>query len=139
MNAAQEIALVRLAQTSVGKPFVWGQMDCNTLGTCAVDIMLGTSYSQQIIGKYSTLREALEFQKSFLHWDDELTRLGAEIVPNAAKAQSGDLIIVPLMAYDAVHVCICGKVLSVSPNSFVTLGRASLIPDEATIYRLPVT
>lgn len=103
-------ALVRWARSCVGRPYVWGETDCGTLGREALRVLFGSDVLPGVSG-WSTTRDAVHTAANLGTPSAVLTALGAE-VQSAMFARAGDLVIVPEPAVpggEAVCVVIDGK------------------------------
>jgi hypothetical protein len=111
-----EIVFHNYIQAQIGKPFVWGQNDCNTFVLKMVDHFQGTDYADDVVGQYSTKLGALRFAKRIGTLRDYLP---LQKIPRN-HAQTGDLILVKDKLFDRAHICTGSKVISVIENSITT-------------------
>jgi len=111
-----EIIFHNYIESQMGKPFKWGENDCNTFILKMVDHFQGTDYAADVVGKYSTKRGALKFAKKIGTLRDYLPL--RKIKDN--HAQTGDLILVKDQVFDRAHICTGSKVVSVIEDSVTT-------------------
>ena len=121
------------ALAQVGKPFVWGRMDCNTLAAQALDLATGSSVFDSIYGRYSSLRSALRFQCANPTPRTILDRAGAEIV---TTPQDGDFLLSDIGGITACNICLGEFALSADIAKGIQLVPVSEIP-YYQIWRLP--
>lgn len=116
MDFQQKKKLISFIQQELGKPFQWGFTDCNTFVLRGIDSVLETTYSWDVVGKYWDQKGAVFFQWN--RWGTEhaaekfLKDIGARIVSNRKKIQTGDIILVDCRRWQAVYLYIEPNVIS---------------------------
>ncbi|MCP4545953.1 MAG: hypothetical protein GY835_05745 [bacterium] len=137
MNPSKERALVRLANEILGKPFKWGQLDCNILALRWLDLLTGSEELAAIVGRYSTKAEAARFAaESDRTLVEILLEHEVEFVEPGFQ-QPGDFLVTHVEGepWHRAHICTGHQVLSVDIE---TGGRLIPLSDlvECSIYRV---
>ena len=133
-----EIDLVDWANRMRGKPFVWGETDCASLGRQMVLLLTETDPAPEVT--YHDLRSAQTYLKahSLAMW---LDRAGAVVVPEGyAFAQSGDILVGKDRDHPGMPGCAFaagGKWVVVSVEQGVQIGLPLESLSDTTLYRLP--
>ncbi len=122
-----EVEFHSYIQSQIGKPFKWGENDCNTFILKMVDYFYGTDYAIDIVGQYDSKKSALRFAKRIGNLRDYLP---LKRIPRN-HAQTGDLILVKDKVFDMAHVCMGSKMVSVDE----TMGVIQLPMVDGDIYR----
>jgi len=119
MTPKQKKRLFKFCKEEYQQPFQWGFNDCNTFIARAIDYIFETTYSTEIVGKYWTQREAMNFQ--WQNWgkysgcaEDKLFEIGAEKIDYRFR-ESGDILIVKNPRWDMAHLLITQNTI-ISPH-----------------------
>ena len=114
-------------QSEIGKPFKWGENDCNTFILRMVDHFMGTNYSDSVVGRYNDEKSAMKFAIKIGKLRDFIP-----LKKVARKhAQTGDIILVSHRLWDRGHVCVGNKV--VAPDE--EYGTTHLQMVDGDVYR----
>jgi len=70
--------------TRAARPWAWGEWDCNLFITEYLDHLDGGRRSEYIRGKYSTLKEAIRFQKTIPSAPEWVSLQGYGIITTSA-------------------------------------------------------
>jgi len=129
---------IEFANVNLGRPFVWGQCDCNTFALDMMDAMYGTNLAAQIKGKYGSPLQAFLFRRrvpgSLINI---LKAAGFEEVKRGFE-RTGDLLIVADPKWEMVHVCLGAKCVSAFPDQGVQVFPMTELKDkEYTVWRMP--
>jgi hypothetical protein len=112
---AQGERLRRYIEAHLGRPFVWGELDCYTLALGWVDELLGTTHRAGIAGAYSSAGEALELWRTTWGgrtWESFLLELGAWPLRPLFQ-QTGDLMVGPGRRFETVGIMTGRHVLTI--------------------------
>ena len=109
-----ELKVIQFAEKEYKKPFEWGKNDCNTLVLNYLDkIYLSDTFIKIAYKKYSSLKEAIKFQKEYeVRLTNFCLGLGLKKIP-ANKARTGDILIIEEKNFEIGHICLGSLVLSV--------------------------
>jgi len=131
MTPSDEKALHQFSSSQLGKPFTWGDNDCNTLVIEWVDLLTGSNHIDEVRGQYSNKDEAIEFYRSVKNEEDILAEFH-EIDP--AFISVGDILTVPFGKMLGAHICVGSRLLSVD-RRHGTMLLPCVIPDKAKAWR----
>jgi hypothetical protein len=132
MTPIQERKLVEFVEGKLGSPFVWGGNDCNTFSIEWVDLLTGSNHLQEIKGKYSTKREAVDYYAEHTEFT-ETVLAGWKEIP-ASTLSMGDIFIITNGDFVEGHVCVGRTVASIHrKQGGVLLPKAKV--DSATAWR----
>tara|TARA_A100001201_G_scaffold21896_4_gene24484 strand:- start:863 stop:1279 length:417 start_codon:yes stop_codon:yes gene_type:complete len=123
-------------ENKLGKPFIWGQNDCNTFIVEYFDKMLNTNLLEIIYKKYSTKAEAIKFQKEFgQRISGRCLELGLKEF-HPANAIYGDILVKHNENWDSCHICVGNKIASIDEKegTFITPISSFFLFDHA--YRI---
>lgn len=128
MDITKELKLINFIAVNLGRPFVWGECDCNVFALEAMDATYGTDLAGIIKGKYANKDEAVEFMRN-IRWNDwaEFLSENGYIEGKKGFEQTGDLLIVSLPDYELVHIYMGKNVVSVPLGMVVRLEPYSLM------------
>ncbi len=122
----------------VGRPFVWGQTDCATLGRSALTEIFGVDVMPWLPTWHSA-REAVQVVQTYGPVESILEKLGACGV-SSAFMRAGDLVVMREPEEEigrvAIMVCIDGRECIVSRHTGVVLERLPLLVEGAQAYSL---
>jgi len=134
-----EPALISWAESRLGRPFIWGETDCNVLALEALDVITNGNNVAIAKGKYHSKLGAIRF----------LARLGkglADVVKEAdgveidtCRYKTGDFLIMDHTAYEMAHVYLDGRLFSSHPETGVRLFKPvdqALTRAAFTVYRV---
>lgn len=140
MDIKREIRLMSFIEKNLGRPFAWGECDCNTFALETIDAVFDTAWADLIKGRYYTELGAFTFRRS-CRWGDFISGIIAEagfIEIQKGFEQTGDLLIVKDPRWEMVHICLGNKLVSSFPGAGVQYFSASVIKDKAySVWRLP--
>jgi len=128
MEIKREIQLMNFIEKNLGRPFAWGECDCNTFALEAVDAVFDTSLAEKIKGQYFTELGALMYRKKS-RWGTFINLLKETGFIEVAKGfeQTGDLLIVEDPRWEMVHISLGSKVMSSLPGAGVQYFSASVM------------
>lgn len=115
----RELKIHKFAEQHLGKPFCWGEMDCNTFILDYMDHMTGSNLLNEAYKKYSGKLSAAKFQAEYpdlLH--NALHKSGAREIPKKF-VNVGDILIKDLGIYEAAHLVLGSRVMSVDEDKGV--------------------
>lgn len=120
-----DVRLTQWASSRIGRPFVWGEMDCTLLAIEALDALCGTSLADGWRGRYGTAEEALAIQlREDIDLRRGLLRQGCTPVPVGFR-QRGDIILARQDHFWCAHVSFGERLLSCNPEQGVIWCRTS--------------
>lgn len=107
MNGDKEIALHQYIQDQMGKPFEFGVNDCALFSAKAIDVIAGTSFYEDLKGKWSSKKEALIYEKE--HEIAEYLKGHFSQVEND-HAQTGDIVLIDSEGRPSTAICLGLKI-----------------------------
>lgn len=124
MRPGREADLLAFVHQEHGKPFAWGERDCNTLVLQCLDILTGCRPHFALIAfkRYATEAGAYAFQVDYPQTiDDVLRQAGA--VDVEGDLQAGDFLLVQRDGEPWLrsHVCLGEKFVTVSQDLGVVI------------------
>ena len=139
MNPDVEIKLHEYVENQIGIPFKFGHNDCPLFTLGAVDIICGTEYKWQFLGKWTDQKTAWKYAKKHGDIYEHLLRWNFKRV-DIQFIQIGDIII---MAQDLAHakkwrsvaVCMGSKVAIVTEANGVELVNIREVPNVTGVVR----
>lgn len=134
-----EIKLHEYVESQIGLPFQFGRNDCPLFTLGAVDIMCGTEYKWQFVGKWTDQKSAWKYAKKHGDIYHHLQSYGFKRV-DIQFIQVGDILI---MAQDLAHakkwrsvaVCMGSKVAIVTNETGVELVNIRDVPNVTGVVR----
>ncbi len=131
MDIKHEILLVNFIEKSLGRPFAWGESDCNIFALETMDAVFGTVLADEIKGRYYTELGAFNFRRrsrwgSFINLLEES---GFTKIPKGFE-QVGDLLIVEDPRWEMVHVCLGIDAVSSLPGEGIRHFPVSMLKDK---------
>lgn len=131
MHIRNEINLLNFIEASLGRPFVWGQCDCNTFALEALDAAYGTCLAGKIMGQYNTLLGAVRYRKRS-PWGSFIALIEEAGFIEAKKGfqQTGDLLIVEDPKWEMVHICLGSIAASAFPDDGVRTFPMAMMADK---------
>jgi hypothetical protein len=141
MNAKQEINLMNFVESSLGRPFAWGECDCNTFALEAMDAAYGLSLAAKIMGHYRTMRGAIRYRRRS-PWGDLISLLKEAGFVSGKKGfeQVGDILIASdrLRRWEMAQVYLGRHCVSAFPDDAVRLFPCELMQSAAyEVWRYP--
>jgi len=116
--------------TRSDRSWAWGEWDCNLFITDYLDHLDSGNRSEYIRGKYSTLKEAIRFQKTIPTAPEWVALQGYEIITTSAL-EDYDIVLEPESGYWHAGLVFGGSIWSVE------IDRGTVIrPIEAREYTL---
>ena len=139
MSPDVEIKLHNYVESQIGLPFEFGKNDCPLFVLGAIDIMLGTEYKWQFVGKWKDQKSAWKYAKKYGDIYEHLIKWGYKRV-DIQFIQIGDILI---MAQDLAHakkwrsvaVCMGSKIAIVSNENGVELVDIRQVPNVTGVVR----
>lgn len=114
MKIEQELQLINFIKANLGRPFVWGECDCNVFALEAMDAVHGTDLAGRIKGKYENELGAIRFRLRSEWGSFEGLLIEAGFVESRKGfEQTGDLLIVDGPGFELVHIYMGKTVVSV--------------------------
>jgi len=134
-----EIKLHNYVENQIGLPFKFGVNDCPLFALGAVDVMLGTEYKWQFVGKWNDQKSAWKYAKKHGDIYHHLQSYGFKRV-DIQFIQVGDILI---MAQDLAHakkwrsvaLCMGSKIAIVSTENGVELVDIRDVPNITGVVR----
>ena len=139
MSPDVEIKLHNYVESQIGIPFKFGKNDCPLFTLGAVDVMLGTQYKKEFVGKWNDQKSAWKYAKKNGDIYHHLLKYGFKRV-DIQFIQTGDILI---MAQDLAHakkwrsvaVCMGRKIAIVSMENGVELVDIRDVPNITGVVR----
>lgn len=139
MHISHEIKLLNFVEANLGRPFAWGECDCNTFALEMIDAVYDTALAAQIRGRYQTERGAIRYRRRS-PWGSLINLLreaGFCEVPKGF-AQTGDILIVVAPKWEMSHICLGNRAVAAFPGDGVQCFPLAALADEPyTIWRFP--
>jgi hypothetical protein len=122
-----------------GRPWAWGECDCNTVVLSWLDVLTLGDYLALALRRYSDEASARAYAESCGHSLESLARAAGGVAVVAGFQQPGDIILVALDGepWQRGHVCVGTRALSALPDIGVVQVPLGLIPALRTILRVP--
>lgn len=127
--------LIRWAESTKGKDFVWGETDCASL----ISKALGVMYHRKIFDyNYTNMKSAKETLDDIGDVGEKFISVGAELKP-WSYATAGDIFIGEQdHGFPTMHVVLRGKCLSSRIDSGVIMFNKSIINSKTVeLYKFP--
>ena len=132
MNIIQEIALINFIETNQGRPFAWGECDCNTFVLEAMDAVFGTALAARVRGQYATEKGAIRFRRKSVQGSliNGLIEEGFIEIPRGFE-QTGDILIVEDPdKWEMSHLCLGRTAAAAFPDAGVQQFSLALLKDK---------
>lgn len=139
MHISHEIKLINFVEASLGRPFAWGQCDCNTFVLAAMDAVYDTALAAKILGKYSTGLGAIRYRRRS-PWGSLIALLREAGFSESSRGfeQIGDILIVADKKWEMSHVCLGNRGMAAFPDEGVQFFPLSSLADQPyTVWRSP--
>ena len=132
MRRNWDVRLYRWADQVVGRPFVWGDTDCGCLIRDAHVAMYGTD----VFG-WPTYRSKAGAMKARKKVGGILTALQRACTAVGRRfAQDGDIIVITHKGEHGMGIVVGTNAVGTYPGEPVSLVPLSVVPDDATFWRL---
>lgn len=137
MNPVAERHFFKWVQAQRGKPYEWGECDCNTLVLDYLDFRSGDCLSSLIRGKYSDEDSAAVFCEEFGRTLEDLIKAAGCKQVKRNFQQVGDILLVksPSKPWHQAHICLGSTCLSVEPGGTVRFYRMRDFPKRFKVWR----
>ena len=139
MNPDVEIKLHEYVENQIGIPFKFGHNDCPLFTLGAVDIICGTEYRWQFVGKWTDQKSAWKYAKKHGDIYKHLLNWNFKRV-NIQYIQIGDIIIMDqnlahAKKWRSVAVCMGSKIAIVTEENGVELVNIKAVPNVTGVVR----
>lgn len=93
-----DVRLVEKIESSIGKPFKWGDFDCCLFAAECYDAMYGTKLAERYRGHYDDALSALKYlrSKGYYNLHDAAVGETGGVDQKSELAQRGDIICLPM-------------------------------------------
>ena len=124
-------AVVSYVNTVVGRPFVWGEMDCTLFPGFCLDALLGGDESREFVGRWSNIAEAVRYSDSNnLTLENWLIRRGCQTIKKNFQ-QVGDFLMLETITIGdepwlSAAVCLGDNSAVCTENGIEVFSTASL-------------
>lgn len=137
MDIKHEIKLINYIEANLGRPFAWGECDCNIFALDVIDAVWGqisnlSPLSNQIRGKYKTERGAIRFRKRS-RWGSfiELLKESGFVQGKKGFEQIGDILIVEdPRKWEMVHIYLGNRTVAAFPGEGVLQFPTAMMKDK---------
>jgi hypothetical protein len=114
MDISRELKLINFVKANLGRPFVWGECDCNVFALEMIDAVHGTDLAGRIKGKYANELGAVRFRlRSEWGSFEGLLKENGFVEGKKGFEQTGDILIVAAPNFELVHIYMGKTVVSV--------------------------
>lgn len=138
MDIKREIALIDFVKANRGRPFAWGQCDCNTFALEVMDAVHDTDLAAQIQGKYESMLGAFLFRRRVPGSLINILKASGFVEGKKGFEQTGDLMIVEDPKWEMVHICLGSQAVASFPEyGVMTFPMSELRDKPYSVWRLP--
>jgi hypothetical protein len=138
MDVAREIRLIEYVKANRGRPFAWGQCDCNVFALEAMDAVHDTDLAALMRGRYSSLLGAYLFRRRRLGSLINILKAAGFVEGQKGFEQTGDLLIVSDPKWEMVHICLGSQAVAAFPeHGVMTFPMRELRHRQYSVWRPP--
>jgi hypothetical protein len=132
MDITHEIRLMNFIEQNQGRPFTWGECDCNTFVLDVVDAVFDIALAAKVKGKYKNELGAIRFRQR-CEWGSfiELLKEAGFVGGKKGFEQVGDILIVADPGkWEMAHIYLGNKTVTAFPDEGVLQFPTAMLKDK---------